>query len=401
VLRPALLAIAALLAACGPREEPTRGIEVHAAWKRKFRGEITSLSLDAAGRKVIVATTPDAKGRGDNRIHVLDEKGGIAWQAMLDHKVLGTSVSADGRFIAAFLLDSTLRAWNADGDSLWKVSCVGPPEVAAAGNLVACHSTGEEATPEGSALQVFDRRGKLRWSWDDPSGLWDLRVSDSGNVIAGITQAGKVVCLDGRGRPMWTKDLGTEVGTVAISPGDGAVVVVGSGIEGERVDAYDRAGNALWTAPVPGGVDSLAASRGGSFVALANNTILGQRVFVFDARGKLFWKYQLDRPSREPVKVRISQGGDRVVAGLEEDGQPTLLGWDRHGELTTRIPLGTDLVDFDLSRDARRLAAVTRGGRLFFFNLGQPRKEVAPIPQAGAPPHSKPLPRPGRPPTAP
>lgn len=367
-----LLAAAVMAAACGGREEPTKGLEVSVTWKRKFRGEIAAFSMDASGLQIVVATMPDAKGRGEDRIYALDEKGEITWQEILDHRVLGTAVSADGRFMAAYLLDGTLRAWNAEGDSLWKTSCVGPPEAAAAGNLVACRATVEEGTPQGAALQVFDLSGKRRWSWDDPSGLWDLRVGDRGDSLVGVTQAGKVVRLDGRGRVVWTKDLETGVGTVAISPGDGAVVVVGTGIEKERISAYDRAGSALWTATVPGGVDSLAVSRGGSYVAATNNTILGQRVFVFDARGKLFWKYQLDRPARDPVKVRMGEMGDRVFAGLEQDGRPTLVGWDRHGEVTTRILLGVELVDFDLSRDGRRLAAVGRGGKLFFFNLGEP-----------------------------
>jgi 2',3'-cyclic-nucleotide 2'-phosphodiesterase (5'-nucleotidase family) len=154
---------------------------------------------------------------------------------------------------------------------------------------------------------------------------------------------------------------------VGISPGDGAVTVVGTGIQGERLGAYDRDGKALWSATVPGGVETVDVSRGGDFVVAASNTTRGQRVYLFDRHGKLTWTFQLDQPAREPVRVRISEGGDRVYAAMERDGSPVITGWDFHGEVTSRITLPSDVIDFDLSRDGGRLVAVAREGKLLYY----------------------------------
>ncbi len=277
-------------------------------------------------------------------------------------------VSGEGTLIVASLADGSLRAWNADGDSLWEVPCGAAASLSASGNLIACHGEGGD-TGTGEALVVLDAQGRRRWTFDDPAGMWDLDVSDAGDGVVGLTQAGKIFALDARGRVAWTHALGPVLGAVRLSPGDGGVVVVGTGIEGEKLLAFDRAGKPLWTAVVPGGGESIAVSRGGAFVVAANNTTLGQRVSVFDARGRVFWNFHLDQPAHEPVRVGISESGDRVFASIERDGRPEIAIWDRHGEPVGRTRFGSEITAFDLSRDGRRLLAAARGGRLFFYNL--------------------------------
>jgi hypothetical protein len=182
-----------------------------------------------------------------------------------------------------------------------------------------------------------------------------------------VTLAGKAAALNGQGRTLWEREIGSVVARVAISPGDGEVIAVGTGIEGETLGVYDLKGEEIWSATVPGGADSIALSRGGQFVVVGNNTILGQRVYVFDGGGRLFWKFQLDRPAREPVKVRVSERGERVVAALEQDGKSTLLTWDRQGEITMRSSLSSDIQDFVIARDGSCVAAITTEGKLFYY----------------------------------
>lgn len=147
-------------------------------------------------------------------------------------------------------------------------------------------------------------------------------------------------------------------------------IAVGTGIEGETLAVYDLAGEEIWRATVPGGVDSIALSRDAGFLVTGNNTVLGQRIYVFNREGELGWKFQLDRPAREPLRMQISEEGDRIVAVLEEEGQPTLLAWDAHGDITARMRVGADIVDYALARDGRSLAAVTGRDKIVYYRLG-------------------------------
>jgi hypothetical protein len=160
--------------------------------------------------------------------------------------------------------------------------------------------------------------------------MWDLGVPDAGDGVLGLTQAGKLVALDGSGRVAWTRDLGPVLGAVRLSPGDGGVVVVGTGIEGEKLLAFDRAGTPLWTAGVPGGGESIAVSRGGAFVVAANNTT-GQRVSVYDGRGRLFWNFHLVRPARARARGHQRIGRSRLRLH-RAGGRPEIAIWDGHGE---------------------------------------------------------------------
>ncbi len=362
----ALVWCALAAAGCRPEAEEAARPEISATWKRKFRGDIVSLSSSLSASLLVVATAENAEGRGDDHLYVLDGGGAILWQEALDQMILKTAVAGDGSIITAFLTGGMLRAWNASGDALWEVPSVGVPEVSGSGQLITCWNTGEEIAG-GIAVQALDREGRPRWSYDDASGVWDLALADGGEAVVLVTLVGKVVTLSGQGRILWKRELGSVVARVAISPGDAQVVAVGTGIEGETLGVYDLKGVERWSATVPGGADSIALSRGGRFVVVGNNTVLGQRVYVFDDRGSLFWKFQLDRPAREPVKVRVSETGERVVAALEQDGKPMLLTWDRQGEITKRLPVSFDIQDFVLSRDGSRIAAITKEGRLFYY----------------------------------
>ncbi len=367
-LAAAALVALALAAGCEPETEPGQERILRATWKRRFAGEIVALGMNAAGTLAVAATAPGAKGRGADRIVALDDKGTITWQQILDRKIVDLAVSGDGTLVVASLADGTLLAWNADGDSLWQAPCGATASLSASGELIACHGEGGD-TGTGEALSVLDAGGRRRWTFDDPAGMWDLGVPDAGDGVVGLTQAGRLVALDARGRIAWTRELGPVLGAVRLSPGDGAVVVVGTGIEGEKILAFDRSGKPLWTAVVAGGGESIALSRGGAFVVAANNTTLGQRVSVFDGRGRLFWQVHLDQPSREPVRVGISETGDRVLAAVERDGRPEIDVWDSRGEPIGRARFGSEITGIDLSRDGRRLVVAARGGRLLFHDF--------------------------------
>jgi DNA-binding beta-propeller fold protein YncE len=358
----------AVSAGCRPEVRPGQESLLRAAWKRRFAGEIVAVGLSGAGTLAVAATAQGPKGRGDDRIVAIDRKGTILWQQILDRKVVGLVVSVEGTLVAVSLADGTLRAWNADGDSLWQVPCGGTAKLSASGDLIACHGEGGDIGTD-EAIEVLDARGRHRWKFDDPAGMWDLGVPDAGDGVLGLTQAGKLVALDGSGRVAWTRDLGPVLGAVRLSPGDGGVVVVGTGIEGEKLLAFDRAGTPLWTAAVPGGGESIAVSRGGAFVAAANNTTLGQRISVYDGRGRLFWNFHLDRPAQEPVRVGISESGDRVFASIERAGRPEIAIWDGHGEPAGRARFGSEITAFDVSRDGRGLLVAARGGKMFFYDL--------------------------------
>jgi hypothetical protein len=194
-----------------------------------------------------------------------------------------------------------------------------------------------------------------------------VSVSDGGDAVAMVTLAGQAVVLDGKGQILWKRELGTSVARVAIAPGDQLRIAVGTGIERETIALYDTEGVELWSATIPGGADSIAISRNAEFLVAGNNTVLGQRVYVFDSEGNLFWKFQLDRPARERVLVHISESGNHVMAALERDGRPILLGWDHHGELNIRIQVGADILEFAPSRDGNRVALITGEGKLLYF----------------------------------
>ena len=369
-LTAALLATLALAAGCKPELGPGRESPLRAAWKRRFAGDIVAVGLNAAGTLVVVATTTDDKNRGDDRIVALDERGTIVWEQGLDRRIVDLAVAATGDLIVASLADGTLRAWSAGRDAFRQAPCSGTANLSGTGDLIACHGESGDLG-SGEALQVFNGKGRRRWTFDDPAGIWDLGVSESGDGVVGLTQAGRIVALDANGQVAWTRELGPVLGTVRLSPGDGRVVVVGTGIEGEKLLAFDRAGKPLWTAVAPGGGESIAVSRGGAFVVAANNTTLGQRVSVFDGRGRLCWQFHLEQPAHEPVRVGISDSGDRVLAVIERDGRPEIAVWDKHGESLGVARFGSQIKDFSVTRDGRRFVVAAHAGRFFYYDLRQ------------------------------
>jgi len=308
----------------------------------------------------------DEEERGEDHVYVLDDQGTILWQTKVERKVVKLSISGDGSIVLAFLADGSLHAWSGTGSALWNSPCIGGPEISKTGELVACWNTGEE-TAGGTALQGLNGKGMPLWSYDDAVGLWDVSVADGGDAVAMVTLSGQAVVLNGKGQILWKQELGTSVALVAIAPGDQLRIALGTGIERETIALYDTEGVELWSATIPGGADSIAISRDAEFLVTGNNTVQGQRVYVFDSEGNLFWKFQLDRPARERVLVHISESGNRVMAALERDGRPILLGWDRHGEVNTRIQVGSDIVEFALSRDGNRVALITGEGKLLYF----------------------------------
>lgn len=368
LLAAGLLAALCGLGACQP--EPPQGGEAlrRPAWNRKFEGETIALGTDAGATLVVVGTAPDVKGRGEDHIYALDDQGKVLWDEPLDRRLLRIAVSGDASLVLAALVDGSLRAWSAGGEPRWNRSCAGIPEVSRAADRIVCWNSGEESAG-GIAVESLDSRGRRSWSFDDPGGIWDLALSEDGETAVALSSSGNVIVLDGRGRLIWKKEIGTLVGTIAVAPGEDGPIAVGTGIEGESVAVYDREGGEIWSAAVPGGTDSIALSEGAEFAAMGNNTILGQRVYVFDGKGVLSWKFQLDRPAREPVRARISRGGDRVFATLEEEGQPKVLGWDSHGVVVTRARFGSDVVDYAISSNGDRMVVITTAGKLIYYLL--------------------------------
>lgn len=397
LLAAGLLAVLLGAGACRPEARQGEEAEAHPAWNRKFRGQTVTLAVDDGARLMVVGTAPDEKERGDDHVYALDGEGKVLWQEALDRRVLRVAVSGDGSLVLAALVDGTVRAWNARGEKQWEGDCAGLPIISRSADRIFCWNSGEEAS--GSiAIEALDRRGRQRWTFDDPGGIWDMAVDEKGDTVAALTSSGNVLVLDGRGRVLWRREIGSVVGTVAIAPGEEGPVAVGTGIERESLAVYDRGGDEIWRATVPGGSDSIALSEEGASVATGNNTILGQRVFVFDANGRLSWKLQFDRPAREPMRVRMNRAGDRVFATLEDEGLPTVFCWDGHGGVVARLRLGAEVVDYAVAGGGDRVAVITEGAKLLYYDLsaggGAPeggREAVSEGPggSGGAPPAGK------------
>lgn len=365
----ALLALAAGICSCGPKAQERSAQSVRPLWKRDFRGEVVALSADAEVKLLVVATREDAEGKGENHLYALDENGTILWHVPLERRVAGIAVAGDGSIVLAYLVDGALLAWGRHGEKRWESACIGIPEVSASGERIVCWSAGDEDVG-GMTIEALNAKGRRVWSFDDPGGIWHMTLADGGDALAAVTLAGQVIVINGKGRVLWRRPLSTQVGTVAIASGEEMKIAVGTGIEGETLAVYDLAGEEIWRATVPGGVDSIALSRDAGFLVTGNNTVLGQRIYVFNREGELGWKFQLDRPAREPLRMQISEEGDRIVAVLEEEGQPTLLAWDAHGDITARMRVGADIVDYALARDGRSLAAVTGRDKIVYYRLG-------------------------------
>ena len=365
----ALMALAAGIWTCGPKAVERSAQSVHPLWKRNFRGEVVALAADAAAKLLVVATREDTEGKGENHLYALDENGTILWHLPLARRVAGIAVAGDGSIVLAYLVDGALLAWGRHGGKRWESACIGIPEVSASGERIVCWSAGDEDVG-GMALEALNGKGRRLWSFDDPGGIWHMTLADGGDVLAAVTLAGQVIVVNGKGRVLWKRPLSTQVGTVAIASGGETRIAVGTGIEGESLAVYDLAGEEIWRATVPGGVDSIAFSRDAGFLVTGNNTVRGQRIYVFNREGDLGWRFQLDRPAREPLRMQISEEGHRVVAVLEEEGQPTLLVWDAHGDLTARMRVGANIVDYALARDGGSLAALTGSDKIVYYRLG-------------------------------
>ncbi|MCZ7358364.1 MAG: hypothetical protein O8C66_04160 [Candidatus Methanoperedens sp.] len=165
----------------------------------------------------------------------------------VDHRISFTSISSDGKYIAAtyakgsFYDDALI--FNKDGKLLWWDDVY---------RTSISHSSDGSSIAIGTQnnLKLFDINGKLLCKYMRQGFVQCISISSDGSFIAAVFNLGgeecdknKIFLFDRQGTSLWDYDIISLKETVVSIPSDGSFVAV---ISGNDIYLFDRQGRVLW-----------------------------------------------------------------------------------------------------------------------------------------------------------
>jgi hypothetical protein len=334
-------------------------------WQIHVRTQLTGLDLTWDGQTVAFTTIPLASD-GDSRLHVLDLMGREQWMASRGLKILGVSLSDDGRYVAIATMDFSITLFTGEGQFLWERQSVGLPYITPQGKSVVTLNSGITGGPINTLLEVFHRDGQKAWSLRRQGRVWRSTVSDQSDLLMGLWNR-EVLFIDRHHRIAWQHMLPQEIMALAISPEDANYFAVATGVLNPVVHLYERSGRLMWRRKLPLGVTELSLARQGERLLSYGNTIHGQHLALFNRTGELEWTYHLGSPATESSKAVIVPNYPLIVAAIERDQRYYLQGFALTGNPLWVAPVPEPIFDFRVSRDGRYVAAAT-DTTLYFFD---------------------------------
>lgn len=207
----------------------------------------------------------------------------LVWEYKADHEIKKTSVSSDGKYIAAVgdnwnfeeFRNDVLYLLTSDGELLWKK----------------------------------DSRSLFGFSdW-----IHDASVSQNATYIA-VGSEGTTYLLRRDGSIIWKKERLEGMNRVSISD-DGEYVAIGTYPIGVGwVHFFDKNGQELWNFSTVGSVTSISMSKHGQYVAVGDYR---GYAYLIDVQGNLLW----DKKLGEYCDVYVSASADGEFVGIGTSGR--------------------------------------------------------------------------------
>jgi outer membrane protein assembly factor BamB len=333
-------------------------------WQKHVRAQLTSLDLSGDGQTVAFTTAPSGS-EGDGHLYVYDLTGRELWTATRGLKILGSSFSDDGQYVAIGTMDFSIALFTGDGKLLWERQSVGLPSITPQGKSVVTFNSSITG-PTNTLIEVFQRDGQKVWSLRRKGRIWRSITSDRSDLLMGLWN-GEVLLIDRQHRIAWQQMLPQEIMALAMSPEDADYFAVGAGVINPVVHLYERKGRLIWRRELPLGVTELSLARQGEFLLSYGNTIHGQHLVLYRRTGEVEWSYHLPTPATESSKAIIIPNAPLIIAGIERDRRYYLQGFALTGSLLWVAPVPEPMFDFRVSHDGRYVAAAT-DTTLYFFD---------------------------------
>ena len=232
-------------------------------WEKERTGGIVDAVISKNGAMIVSAE--------DGGIVRFCNNAGIGLGTNLDNdemptKIRQLAISNDGEQTIA-VAESGLYSYNKTGNLTWWHERGGQKVAMSDDNTIL-------ATVRGNTVSVFHVSGHETWHDNlfHGDGI-SFGFSGDGSTIVIGSNDNNIYVIDGNGRPLWNKNTGMWVNSVAVSE-DGQKIASGS--MNRNINLFDRAGNVIWTYAADGSVNSVAITRDGTFlVAATDSSIYG------------------------------------------------------------------------------------------------------------------------------
>lgn len=333
-------------------------------WQTHVSAQLTGLDLSWDGQLMAITVT-SLTSDGTGHLYVYDLMGRVGWTTSRGMKILGVSLSDDGKYTAIGLMDFSIALFSQNGELLWERKSVGLPYLTPQEKRVVTFNSGITGL-SNTLLEVFLRNGDKSWSLRRKGRVWRSIISDQSDLLIGLWN-GEVLLIDRHHRIAWQQMLPKDIMALAISPEDAQYFAVGAGLLDQGLHLFERTGRLVWRRKLPVGITELSLARRGEYLLSYGNTIRGQHLALYNRNGDLQWTYHLQEPASESSKAVIVPDYPLVVAGIERDQQYSLQGFALTGELLWMAPVPAPIFDFRVSRDGRYIAAAT-DSTLYFFD---------------------------------
>lgn len=266
------------------------------------------------------------------------------WKTAIGSRVVSTSITVDGDLVAAGNLDRGGAAlFDSEGKELWRYPTGCPVyqvSLSDDGNLLAVAS---------DKVRILNRNGKVVTRVEDDYYAYAAAISGDGNYVAAGYDNNQVVLLTADGKRLWTQVLDGDPRSLALSY-NGSVIAAGG--KDALVSVFDIQGTPLWTFDTGQAVTSLSVSPEGDYVAAGS---LNYFAYLFDRNGTVLWKSNMHG---RVYGVAVSGNGEYVVAS---SGNTVTL-FNRDGDIVLTYDLGHQVFGTGITPDGTKIAVGTGTG---------------------------------------
>jgi len=340
------------------------------AWRKSFKNmELGNLAMAWNGSKLVFSVTQRAapeKQQGDVIIG-LDHAGAALTDWRIDKKASRLSLNGAGSKLLIETRGGSLLfydKWDTSKEAVPLPHAAPGAALSPRGELII-----NLASTSAQGAQALDTSGAVLWSYPEQSlkNPFFPFISQERQVVW-TSKTNELLLTDGE-KTVWKAPLtGTPV-SLASSFLEGGVIAVATGGEKGELGFYNEKGALTGSAPFRGNAVSLSCSDKGNACAVLANGPEGQRLSVYTPKGKELWRYNVKTGARSPSSLVVADHGQVVIAGFEERGKWSLRAWDIKGKPLWTAPVEGGLADFKVSWNGKRIAVITKDGRIAFFDL--------------------------------